>query len=140
MSVSIGCVCNFFNEIFALPGFLELHSQFFDHLSFYQAGPQGAESDDGSIELLEKWKMPIHRGKIDDGFGIVRTATVRSSPCEWVMLLDADERFHHRAQVLTCSGESTPRAEVDNVLYDYGDGVTTPIKCLRGHTVGEVAP
>jgi glycosyltransferase involved in cell wall biosynthesis len=121
MTIALGLVCNFWNEANALPGFLETHAQFFDHISMYQSGPGGAESDDGSIEILEKWKIPIHRGKIDDGFGIVRTAAIRSSPCEWVMLLDADERFYPKHQVLTCAGESTPREEVDKLLYDYGD-------------------
>lgn len=119
--ITLGLVCNFYNEVNALPGFLEAHAPYFDHISMYQSGPNGVESDDGSIEVIDKWKFPIHRGKIDDGFGIVRTAAIRSSPCDWVMLLDADERFFHKTQVLTCSGESTPRDVVDAVLYDYGN-------------------
>jgi hypothetical protein len=123
MPITLGCVCNFYNEANTLAGFLESHTPFFDHVAFYQSGPGGAESNDGSIEILEKWKMPIHRGKIDDGFGAVRTASVRSSPCDYVMILDADERFHARAQVLTCSGESTPPDEVGQILYEYDRGV-----------------
>ena len=122
MSITLGCVCNFFNEINAIPGFLETHSGFFDHMSFYQSGPGGQESNDGSIELLEKWQMPIHRGKIDDGFGIVRTAAIRSSPCDFVMILDADERFYPILPVLSCVGESTPPDEVSQVLYEYDRG------------------
>ncbi len=118
---SIGLVCNFYNEANALPGFLECHTPYFDAISFYQSGPGGAESNDGSIEILEKWKMPIHRGKIDDGFGVVRTAAIRSSPCDWVMLLDADERFYAPHQVMTCAGESTPPEDVDALLYDYSN-------------------
>lgn len=120
---TLGLACNFFNECNALPGFLETHAPYFDHISFYQAGPGGAESDDGSIEIIEKWGFPIHRGRIDDGFGVVRTAAIRSSPCDFVMLLDADERFHQFAQVMTCAGESTPPNEVDQILYEYDRGI-----------------
>lgn len=123
MPVTLGLVCNFYNEANALPGWLETHTPFFDHISMYQAGPGGAESNDGSIEILEKWKIPIHRGKIDEGFGIVRTAAIRSSPCEWVMILDADERFYPTHRVMTCAGESTPPDEVNTILqsYDFRD-------------------
>lgn len=121
MPVTLGLVCNFYNEANALPGFLECHTPYFDAISFYQSGPGGAESNDGSIEILEKWKVPIHRGKIDDGFGVVRTAAIRSSPCDFVMILDADERFYHHHQVMTCAGESTPPEDVDALLYDYSN-------------------
>ena len=123
MPITLGAVCNFYNEANALPGWLETHTPFFDHVSFYQAGPGGAESNDGSIEILEKWKVPIHRGKIDEGFGIVRTAAIRSSPCDFVMILDADERFHPIAQEMTCAGESTPPDVVGRVLYEYDRGI-----------------
>lgn len=119
MTVSLGAVANVYNEIHALPGWLENVTSWADHVSVYHAGPGGRWSDDGTVELLEKWKIPIHRGSIDDGFGIVRTATVRSSPCEWVMLLDADERFWPMAQVISCSGEGTPADEVGRILQEY---------------------
>lgn len=119
MAVSLGVVANVYNEINALPGWLEVASGFFDDIQIYHAGPQGVDSNDGTIELLEKWRIPIHRGRIDDGFGIVRTAAVRASKCEWVMLLDADERFFPFAQVLNCEGESTPPNEVSQILQEY---------------------
>lgn len=123
----IGVVCNFYNEANALPGFLETHTAFFDHLSFYQAGPNGADSTDGSLDILAKWKMPIHRGSINDGFGAVRTAAIRSSPCEWVMILDADERFYRFNQVMNCGGESTPPDEVSQILAQYDDRNQTAV-------------
>jgi glycosyltransferase involved in cell wall biosynthesis len=119
MAVTLGLVANVYNEAWALPGWLEMAHSFFDHVSVYHAGPRGAESTDGTIEILEKWKVPIHRGKIDEGFGICRTAAVRSSPCDWVMLLDADERFYQFAPVLACTGESTPPDVVSQVLQEY---------------------
>lgn len=121
--VTIGLVANVYNEANALPGWLETHLPFFDDVRIYHAGPGSAYSDDGTIELLEKWKIPVEFGAIDEGFGVVRTKAIHSSPCEWVMLLDADERFFPVHRVLTCSGESTPHSEVDAILqtYDFHD-------------------
>jgi len=119
MGKSLGVVCNLYNEANALPGWLETHTAFFDDVRVYHSGPGGAKSDDGTIEILERWKIPIVYGSIDEGFGVVRTAAIRSSPCDYVMILDADERFHPLNQVMTCSGESTPFDEVGQILYDY---------------------
>lgn len=123
MTITIGLVANIFQEANALPGWLEAHLPYFDDVRVYHAGPQGAYSDDGTIEILEKWRVPVVFGAIDEGFGIVRTKALRMSPCDYVMLLDADERFFHAHRVLTCSGESTPHSEVDSILqtYDHRD-------------------
>ncbi len=120
---TIGLVCNLYNEANALPGWLETHTPFFDHIEVLHTGPQGAKSNDGTIEILEKWNIPITWGSIDPGFGVVRTTTLRCSPCDWVMLLDADERFYPVHRMMTCSGESTPHSEVDAILqtYDFHD-------------------
>jgi len=120
---SIGMACNIYNDVNAVAGLLETSSQYFDDMVFYHAGPQGIRSNDGTIELLEKWKVKIVFGKIDEGFGAVRTAAVRACPTEWVMILDADERFHPHVPVIRCSGESTPLNEVSAILqsYDYRD-------------------
>ena len=96
-------------------------------MRIYHAGPGGARSDDGTLELLEKWRIPVEFGSIDEGFGAVRTKAIRSSPCDWVMLLDADERFFPVHRVLTCAGESTPQSEVDWILQSYDfRGVNLP--------------
>lgn len=124
---TIGLVANIYNEANALPGWLETHTPFFDHVAVYHSGPQGAKSNDGTIELLEKWNIPITYGSIDDGFGVVRTNAFRCSPCDWVMLLDADERFYPIHRIMNCTGESTPHSEVDVILqsYDFSDLKTT---------------
>lgn len=118
---TIGLVANVYNEVNALPGWLETHLPFFDDVRVLHAGPQGAYSDDGTIELLQKWRVPTEFCAIDQGFGVVRTMAVRMSPCDWVVVLDADERFYPRLNVMTCEGESTPAATVDSLLYDYGN-------------------
>lgn len=123
MSMTVGLVANVYNEINALPGWIETHLPFFDDIRILHAGPRGAYSDDGTIELLEKWKIPVEFCAIDDGFGVVRTKALRMSKCDWVMLLDADERFYHTHKVMFCKGESTPHSEVDAILqtYDFRD-------------------
>lgn len=120
---TLGLVANIFNEINALPGWLEAHLPYFDDVRITHAGPQGVCSTDGTIELLEKWRIPIDFDSINDGFGAVRTRTVRRSPCDYVMLLDADERFYPLHRVMVCTGQSTPPSEVDEILatYDFRD-------------------
>lgn len=120
---TIGLTCNFYNEIHALPGWIETHIGFFDEIRAYHAGPQGAYSDDGSIELLKNWNIPITFGSIDEGFGVVRTKAIREMKTDYVMLLDCDERFYPVHRVLTCLGQGTPQHEVDWILqsYDFRD-------------------
>ena len=119
MTLTIGLVANVFNEANALPGWLETHLPYFDDVRILHAGPQGSHSNDGTLEILEKWRIPITFGSIDAGFGVVRTMAIRSSPCDYVMLLDADERFYHLTERLICHGEPTPQAEVDWILQSY---------------------
>lgn len=116
---SLGVVCNFFNEAHALPGWLECASQLFDEIVAYQAGPNGEESDDGSIDILKRWKIPIHRGSINEGFGVTRTAAIRATKTEWTAILDCDERIFPFLCELRCSGESTPPDVVNQILQEY---------------------
>lgn len=119
MTVTIGIVANVYNEANALPGWLETHLPFADDVRVLHAGPGGAYSDDGTIEILKKWNVPIEFCAIDAGFGMVRTRALRMSPCDYVMLLDADERFYQVHRVMTCAGKATPQHEVDWILQSY---------------------
>ncbi len=119
MTVTIGLVANVYQEANALPGWLETHLPFFDDVRVLHAGPGGEWSDDGTLELLKKWHIPVAFCAIDEGFGVVRTKALRWSPCDYVMILDADERFYPVCRHLGCSGESTPYNEVDAILQQY---------------------
>lgn len=119
MSVSIGLVANIYNEVNALPGWLETHLPLFDDVRVLHAGPQGTYSTDGTIELLEKWRIPVEFCAIDDGFGAVRSKAIHLSPCEYVVLLDADERFYPVHRRMVCGGDATPQSEVDAILRGY---------------------
>jgi hypothetical protein len=124
---SIGLVANVYNEINALPGWLETHLPFFDDVRVLHAGPGGAYSDDGTLELLDKWRVPVGFTAIDEGFGHVRTLALRMCPCDWVMLLDADERFYPLHRTMGCTGQATPQQEVDWILQSYDfSGVRHP--------------
>lgn len=127
MSVTIGLVANIYNEINALPGWLETHLPFFDDVRVLHAGPGGKYSNDGTMELLEKWRVPFLCTSIDEGFGVVRSKALAMSPCDYVMLLDADERFFPVHRYMSCIGEGTPQQEVDWILQSYDfSGVNLP--------------
>lgn len=123
MSITIGLVANIYNEASALPGWLETHLPFFDDVRVLHAGPGGEYSYDGTMEILEKWHVPTEFCSIDDGFGVVRSRALRMSPCDYIMLLDADERFYPTHRILTCEGVPTLHSEVDAILrtYDFRD-------------------
>lgn len=102
---SITVACNFFNERFALPGFLESASQYADKILMYETGPQGEHSSDGSIEIIEKFGgVDLRFGSIDQGFGIIRTNLLRMCSTDWCIILDSDERIFRYAPRLVCTG------------------------------------
>lgn len=124
---TIGLVANVYNEVNALPGWLECHLPFFDDVRVLHAGPGGAYSHDGTLELLSKWRIPVEYCPIDDGYGAVRTRALRMCPCDWVMLLDADERFHATSRVMRCDGTQDTQEKVDFILQKYDfHGVNLP--------------
>lgn len=109
---SLGVVTHVFEEANALPGFLEAATRFFDEVVVYHTGPGGRRSQDGTIEIAEKWGVRLEWGNLDGGFGAVRTQAVRLSSCEWVAILDADERLWPEQSVLSCEGtEGYPQYE-----------------------------
>lgn len=128
MPLTIGLVANVYNEANALPGWLETHTPFFDDIRVLHAGPQGTYSDDGTIEILKAWNIPTEFCAIDEGFGVVRTRALRMMKTDWIMLLDADERFYSTGNILTCDGNSTPQNEADAILqtYDFRDLKSMP--------------
>lgn len=113
--MSIGMSCNFYREINAIHGLLETASQFFDELVFISSPPAGAPPDE-TIAILEKWGARVEHANINEGFGAVRTKAIHASTCEWVMILDADERFFPTLPEMTCEGtEGYPEVKRPNL-------------------------
>lgn len=129
MGITLGLVANIYNEANALPGWLDTHLPFFDDVRVLHAGPGGQYSNDGTIEILENLHIPVEFCAIDEGFGVVRTKAIRMSSCDYVMILDADERFFPIHRVMVCRGIPTPHSEVDRILqaYDFRDLATKSI-------------
>ena len=119
MTITIGLVANVYQEVNALPGWLETHVPFFDDVRVLHSGPGGKRSTDGTIELLESWNIPVEFTDIQEGFGVVRTKALRMSPCDYVMLLDADERFYSNCKIINVYGEGTSQDQVDKILSSY---------------------
>lgn len=97
---SIAAVANFYNEANAMSGWLESASQWADEIVLVNAGPGGKHSDDGSLEICEKWGADVRFDRIDDGFGVLRTKLITISKCDWVVILDIDERLYRFAPIL----------------------------------------
>lgn len=68
-------------------------AEMFDEIVVFHTGPGGKRSTDGTIEIAEAAGVRLEWGAIDAGFGVVRTQALRLSTCEWVAVLDADERL-----------------------------------------------
>jgi len=122
--ISIGCAINVFEDNFALPGLLENASSFFDDIFIIHAGPGNRRSRDGTIETIEKWGVKHVFEDMEQGFGVIRTKLIHGSSTEWVMILDADERFHPRCPVIHCDGsEKYPEMERPNLVTTIHDPV-----------------
>lgn len=136
--ITVGCVANVYNEASALPGWVEHALQLADWVGVMHAGPGGERSNDGTIEILEKWRVPTEYCAIDDGFGTVRTRTLRMCPpsIDYVVLLDADERLYPVHRVMYVAGDPTPQDEVDAILRNYD--VRTPGAIIDWDAVGRL--
>jgi hypothetical protein len=112
----IAACINFYNDADALRGCLETSAAFFDNIYCINAGPGGAKSTDGSIELCEQFGATVVFDDIQKGFGVIRSRLIHDCGCTWAFLLDADERFHHKAPVLHCEGvDKYPEVDKPNL-------------------------
>lgn len=137
--MTISAAFNIYNDALALPGLLENVAGFFDDVFCIHAGPGGKPSTDGTIEILERWGVRVIWGKIDEGFGAVRTQLIREAKTDWVWIFDTDERFHPLAPVLRCEGDQAyPLTQEPNLRVVRQDGVFDQgslLRCLMGHDV-----
>lgn len=101
---SIALGINFHNDSAAMRGLLELGSSYFDNIYALDGSPDGNFSTDGSVELLESFGVKPILEDMNKGFGFVRTRLIHDCGCEWVMIMDCDERFFPQIQAMSCEG------------------------------------
>lgn len=105
---SIGVAATFRDESNALPGFLEMATRFFDNVFLADCSMDMTPSTDGSLEIIQKWGLPHPPlWDLSQGFGAVRSQLVHSSPTDWTVIMDIDERMHVTLPVMTCEGEES---------------------------------
>lgn len=118
--MTLGAVCNVYNDSLALAGWLENVTQFADVVTVIHSGPNGRASTDGTMELLERWGIKPIMSRIDFGFGVVRTQCIRECKADWAIITDADERFYQYVPILTCQGnEAYPEIRDPKLVVDH---------------------
>lgn len=100
----IGVVCHFHSEKWSLPGFIEAAEQMFDEIVLVSSPMDGTPADPETIAIAEASGHTLIRDTLSQGFGALRTRCIGYSSCEWVMILDADERMWPTAPELVCTG------------------------------------
>lgn len=102
---TIAVAINLYNEAIALPGCLEAASQWADNIFVIHSSPGGKPSNDGTMEILERWGITPIMADISVGFGVIRTRLVQECGCDWAWICDADERAYKYAPLLSCEGD-----------------------------------
>lgn len=102
--MTIGIAANVYNESLALPGWLKM-SEFFDDIFIMEASPGMRHSNDGTIEIIEKSGVRHAFCDINKGFAAVRSELIQRSKADFVMIMDADERFRPTLSCYQCNGE-----------------------------------
>lgn len=129
---SLACSFNIYNDANALPGMLENASQWADSIYCIHAGPGGKASNDGTMEILEKWGIRPVMADIMEGFGVIRSRLIHECGCDWTLLMDADERFPVIRPTMTCSGtEKFPEFPNPNLKVTFGNSFDQ-LKALKG--------
>lgn len=110
------------NEGLILPGWFEAHQGgLADEFLLVDTG-----STDNTVEIGERWKAHIRHQDMEQGFDVVRTYCITEAAaigCEWVIILDADERLYPILPRLTLVEEPT---EIDmSTLWPAGGAAPT---------------
>lgn len=100
----VAAVCHFHAEKFALPGFIAAAEDMFDEIVLVSSPMDGTPEDPETIAIAEASGHKLIRDTLSQGFGALRTRCIGYSSCEWVMILDADERVYGNPPKMSCSG------------------------------------
>lgn len=144
---SLGISSCFHAEPNALPGFLESAVQWADEIVMISAPPPGVEHCEESLEIIKKWGGKIVLSSVEEGFGVLRTQCIRESSCEFVAILDADERFPVLRRVMSCAGSekypenSNPNLTVtQGAVFDQGKALRSLLDSLEPSQDAVVMP
>lgn len=116
--MTLGAVCHFHAEANALPGFIAEAERTFDEIVLVSSPMDGTPPDPETIRIAEASGHKLIYDTLSQGFGALRTRCISYSSCDWVMILDADERVWSGLPRLSCEGvekfpdTTTPRLAV----------------------------
>jgi len=128
---SLSCSFNIYNDANALPGMLENAAQWCDSFYCIHAGPGGKPSNDGTMEILEKWGIKPVMMDVMEGFGVIRSRLIHECGCDWSMIIDADERLPVIRHTMTCAGsDKYPEVRNPNLTVTKGQAFDQ-MKVLR---------
>jgi hypothetical protein len=103
--MTLTAITNVYREPHALPGWLAMAcGGFFDDVVVVSSPPASAPPDEETIEIAKQAGVRIAYTTIDDGYGIVRTRCIRECKTDWLLLMDADERFYPVSPQMHCEG------------------------------------
>jgi len=100
----VGTVCHFHNERHALGPFIEAAEKMFDEIVLVSSPMDGTPPDPETIAIAEASGHKLIYDTLSQGFGALRTRCISYLSCEWVMILDADERVWPTAPELGIAG------------------------------------
>ncbi len=100
----ISAVCHFHSERHALPGFIAAAEKMFDEIVLVSSPMDGTPADEETVKIAEASGHKLIHDTLSQGFGALRTRCIGYSSCEWVMILDADERVWTAPPALICAG------------------------------------
>lgn len=100
----VGVVCHWHAEKNALPSFIAAAEKMFDEIVLVSSPMDGTPADPETIAIAEASGHKLIHDTLSQGFGALRTRCIGYSSCEWVMILDADERVWDSAPALGITG------------------------------------
>jgi len=103
-AVRAGVVCHFHAERHALGPWIAAAEQMFDEIVLVSSPMDGTPADPETIAIAEASGHKLIHDTLSQGFGALRTRCIGYSSCEWVMILDADERVWTAPPRLGVSG------------------------------------
>lgn len=118
----VGTVCHFHNERHALGPFIEAAEKMFDEIVLVSSPMGSTPPDPETIKIAEASGHKLIYDTLSQGFGALRTRCIAYSSCDWVAILDADERVWPTAPELGVTGTEKFPQTLEPKLMVINDG------------------